>query len=157
MNAALKVKNDATSRFKNLMSATRLLAGWSAARLPKIYANMQKARWMSEGSSEGEKWDRLNPRYAAWKRKKYSSYPGAGKRMMIRTGELFFQGILPSGNKFRSIVRGRQVRFFTTLPSDPYFDQVNKARPFTNWSDKSKREIVADYRRYLIRGIARAR
>ena len=101
------------------------------------YRNAQRKRWMTEGASEGDKWKRLNPKYAEWKKKKFKTYKGAGKKMLIATGELMESVIGPKGSH-KKIVTDTSIEVAWSTPYSVYVDEV---RNFTEFSDETMQKI----------------
>lgn len=113
------------------------------------YRNIQRRRWMTENASEGKVWDRLNPGYAAQKRRIYALYPGRGTKMMIRTGDLF-ESVIGPGKGFRKITTPRSLIISTT---NPYASDANEMRNFTNYSAKTKADLYLGIAAFIFRGI----
>ncbi len=114
------------------------------------YKNAQRKRWMTEGASEGERWKDLDPKYAAWKKKRYATSPGQGRKMLIASGRLF-SAVVGEGmgegkvQEHRKIVTNKSIEIGWTTPYAPYVDDV---REFSDFGDETTEMIedgVADY------------
>jgi phage gpG-like protein len=57
-----------------------------------IFINMEKAQFTSEGSRSGERWEPLNPDYAAWKRARH------GDRDMMRLSDRLYGSLTSKGH-----------------------------------------------------------
>lgn len=134
------------------------------------YRNAQRQRWMTENSSEGATWERLNPAYAAYKLKRYGggpkyktgkrgegrwvpdgswpSYPGGGRKMLIATGDLF-QSVIGPGKGFNKIVTDRSIIIATSID---YAPMVNRLRPFMRFSQQRIKFWMAGYKKYISKG-----
>lgn len=99
------------------------------ARAYTVYQTLQVKRFQTENASEGMSWPALNPKYKAYKLKRYgggakkptqkdprtewASWPGNGRKMLIGTGTLAGAVVGPSqGNPFdQSGISSHQVLF----------------------------------------------
>ena len=114
------------------------------------YKNAQRKRWMTEGASEGESWKQLDPKYAAWKMRKFANKPGGGRKMLIATGRLFAAVVgeaAGEGQKteHRKIVTNKSIEIAWTTPYAPYVDEI---RDFSEFGDRTTEDIeegIADY------------
>lgn len=85
----LTVSTDGISRQLNsMLSRSGLVRGWLNRVGYPLVIEAQRLRWASEGASEGESWEPLNPRYATRKLKKWKAAPGGGRKMLIASGKL---------------------------------------------------------------------
>lgn len=147
------VKRSATGATKKLHEMVDR-AGDARAFLNRViypmYQNMQRERWMTENVSETGKWPALNSRYASYKLRKFGSFPGGGRKMMIATNKLFNSvvggdgGSAPQGHN--KIVTKSELKIFTTVT---YAAHANDIRPFAKFSRGSIREIQAAIGKYL--------
>lgn len=155
----LRVKiTEGFETLNKMAQSSMFFEGWANRRLPRLYANAQRTRWMTEGASEGPKWKKLSSGYAASKKWRFASYPGAGNVVLIATSRLL-AGLLPPeerknersfGEEFRKIIQNKKVTFKTTVP---YADDVNQERPFSVWTQRTMNSFVRDYKTYLIASI----
>lgn len=116
-----------------------------------VYAQYQKAqieRWKSAGdgsrdvtTSEGDKWNRLNPDYLKYKRKKHAADDYGGNQILVATGRLLRETVLA---RKRTLQYGLEV-YITT----PYAKYVAEKRSFMTFSAKTKRSILDGMRRYI--------
>lgn len=153
-----KFERSLDKKFATLLKPDNLFAGWANREFQKLYGENQKARWMSEGASEGRSWKPLNQRYALRKRIDYADEPGRGTKMLIATGRLF-AGVMPpeqrgafrgNAEEFRKVVEKKSVRIATTVP---YAKFVSEEREFSVFSSKTRITWARSYKSYLIRGI----
>lgn len=159
---------------------TDFFSGWAKRRLPELYANFQKARFISEGAyMGGSQWAQLNADYKKQKIRRYGagtkfkmvagqgwtpsgsypSYPGGGRKTNIATSRLL-AGILPPkfrgefhqprGEEFRMIVEPKRAILATTVP---YARDVDRARAISEYPKVFKKMLLADYAKYVMRGI----
>lgn len=148
--------------FKPLVSVSRISRGYlKSKRFMRIYSNIQRERWQSQGGSEGQTWKPLNQKYSERKRQVYKSYPGSGTKILIATGRLL-SGILPEGERgmlsesykddFKSILHPSKPEL-TISTGAPYAKYVDETRPFMTLSDGSKEYIKDDFNQYLSEGL----
>lgn len=144
----------------SMANAKDFFAPWANRRFMALYANAQRTRWQTEGSSEGVKWRKLDPLYYTRKKRIYGAYPGAGEVVLIATSRLL-AGILPPdervqekafGEEFRKIVTNRRITIATTTP---YAEYVDEDREFNDWSPITKRRFADDFKVYLSQGVKR--
>lgn len=138
-----------TKYLKGLQQREKALAGYLNRNVLEQYRNLQRKRWMTENTSEGKEWAKLNPTYAAWKKKRFATYPGGGTKKLIASGTLFLSVIGP-GKGFRKVTTPRSLFLATTIEYAPH---VNELRPFTEWSKRSQKEIVDGVARFIFKGI----
>lgn len=108
------------------------------------YQIVQRKRWMTENASEGQRWEALNPIYAASKLTRFKSYEGGGTKMLIATGKLF-KSVIGPGAGFRKVTTPRSLTISTT---NEYAEYVDEVRPFTRYSRETIKKInqgVFDY------------
>ncbi len=149
-------------RLKDAVRNPSFFAGWAKRRLPELYANAQRQRWQSQGSSEGHPWRALNYKYEGYKKRKFRTYPGGGQKMMIATGRLF-SGLMPpkyqlvqglkTGNEFRNVVETKSVRYSTTVP---YARFADADRAIAGFSADTMRLIAADFKKYVVKTLKQA-
>lgn len=119
---SLTAKSDGIKKtLMNLLDRSKAAQTFLMRNIYRMYQNFQRERWMTEGSSEGNKWDSLSTIYASRKRIIYGggpkyewiggqgegrpwrlagswpSYPGAGTKIMIATGRLESAAVGPGG------------------------------------------------------------
>ncbi len=118
----------------------------------KEYQKAQRDRWKTENVGPdfvGGQWRSLDPIYAAWKKKKYSSSPGGGTKLLIRTGTLV-QSVVGPGEGHEKIVTNRSIRINTSVPYATYVDET---RNFTQWSPVFYGRIYKGLSDYLLKNI----
>jgi len=141
-----------TKYLKGLRQRERALEGYLNRNVLRQYQNLQRKRWITENVSEGKEWAKLNPTYAAWKKKRFATYPGGGTKKLIASGTLFVSVIGP-GKGFRKVTTPRSLYLATTIE---YARHVNEARPFDQWSDRSRKEILNGISRFIFKGIQKS-
>lgn len=137
-----------TKYLNGLRTREKALQGFLNRNLLEIYRNLQRRRWMTENVSEaGKEWTALNPGYAARKRKLFATYPGKGTKKLVATSNLFLSVIGP-GKGFRKVTTPRSLYVGTTVE---YAKYVNEARSFTEWSDRSQKEMTGAVARFIFK------
>lgn len=117
-----------------------------------MYRQAQIKRWMTENVSEGSKWKKLTPNYKKWKLKRYASFPGGGRKLLIATGLLSRSAIGQDVSGFRKIVNDRSLIINISETRIPYARDVAKARPFMRFGKKTKEKIKRAMMNYWIKG-----
>lgn len=145
----LKISVDGISEyFKGLSSRAGLVRGWlNRVAYPTIIA-AQRMRWVSEGASEGASWRPLNPSYAMRKLKRYASYPGSGRKVLIATGRLV--GGMTGDNQadHYKLVTDTRLEVGTTIP---YAEYVNEDRNISDLGPATVADLDQKLRDYLLR------
>lgn len=141
------VADGITQQLEGYVKRANALEGYLNRVVVEQYRNIQRTRWMTEGASEGKQWDPLSPRYSAWKRVHYKSYPGAGTRMLVATGRLQ-KGVIGMSPDFRKVTTPRSLTISTAVE---YAEHVNEARSFTTYSTKSLKEILTGINKFLLK------
>lgn len=111
-----------------------------------LYQNIQRERWETQNWG---KWPRLNPKYEAYKRTKYSKFPGGGSKMMVATYTLAPSVTGDKKQFHRKIVTQRKLVVGTTVPYAKYADDK---REFSEMPDKFWDKVGDEYVKYLIKG-----
>lgn len=137
------------NRLEKYLEREAALQSYLNKNVVEQYRNIQRRRWMTENASEGQVWDRLNPGYAAQKKRVYALYPGRGTKMMIRTGDLF-ESVIGPGKGFRKIATPRSLVISTT---NPYAADANAQRNFTSYSAKTRADLYRGISEFIFRGI----
>lgn len=141
-------RNAVEEKLNDMISKGRSLEAGVARDVTKIYANAQRARWMSEGSSEGTPWRALNPKYKESKPIRFSAYPGGGRKMMIARGDLFMAATLQKlgadGGSF--IVQGSTLTININID---HATHANQARNFTRFGSQTRDKIKQRLKEYL--------
>lgn len=124
----------------------------------KMYLNAQRKRWQTENLSEGNKWpsyeqtfkdNKSAEAYRKMKLRKFASFPGGGKKMMIATGTLLMS-VLGQGKGSRKIVTDRSLIVGTSIE---YAKWVNINRPIFEFKDL-KQKIKKEFQRWMMKGTA---
>lgn len=148
MKAKLSVdKTNVDKYLKGLLKKQKTIPAFLERAIYPRYQTAQRDRWKSENSSEGRKWKSLNPGYAAYKRKKFASYPGAGKAMMVATGALY-NAATGQGPGLSKIITDRQMVISIQKGVIPYAEYAGSVRPFMSFSKKrisEWKQIIVQY------------
>ena len=140
-DSALKNLKAMVKRGKNSRSFLQLHAY-------PVYIKAQMQRWMTEGASQNEKWDALNPAYAAYKLKKFSTAPGGGRKIMIATGKLY-QSVIGAGEGHFKMITDNEMIVGTSVPYATYPSARRKIMHFDKGFIKILKKKWIDY---IIRG-----
>lgn len=127
----------------------KLMTGWlNRVAYPELQ-KVQRARWQTEGSSEGEKWDALNPNYKTLKLRKFRDYPGGGRKMLVATSRLV--GSMTGDNKTDhwKLVKGNELQMGTNVP---YAGYVDDSRDITTLSEATVDRLAESARDYIVNG-----
>jgi hypothetical protein len=147
-----QIKGGALDKFyENMLSRMSQVDAVLARDVFKIYQNLQIKRWTSVTSqaggvtSEGDQWDGLTDTYITRKAKRFASYPGSGRKILIAEGKLFAaaMGTAPDG---RVLVEKGTM---TITASRPYAGFVNDLRPFMTFSDPSIETMKDRLKKYF--------
>lgn len=146
----LRISTDGISAVLGQMtSRAQLMRGWlNRVAYPTVVA-AQRMRWVSEGASEGASWRQLNPSYARQKLRKYASYPGAGRKLLVATSRLVGGVTGDNPNDHYKLVTDNRLEVGTVIP---YAEYVNEDRNFTNLGPQTLASLDQQLRDYLLRG-----
>ena len=156
MKMSFKVKHDRVTKHLEAMvkntEGQSLKAFFNRQFYPE-YQEAQIKRWKTEGASQGDEWDSLNPIYKKYKLKAFAKFPYSGRRMMIAEGLLFPSVVGESGGYHRKLISKDGIRIATVLDYALYVDD---ARSFSTWSKKQLkiwRDDLSDHiRKVKIKG-----
>jgi hypothetical protein len=112
------------------------------------YQYVQKQRWISENATEdvtGGQWERLNPVYETYKKKKFASYPGSGSRLLIAKSNLL-PSVVGESKDSRVLIQDGKLGIFSSLP---YASYVNEKRPFDTFSSAWRKKISEAWAQYI--------
>jgi len=149
-----------TQMFNNMLSRTKLADGWlNRVAVPLLY-EVQRQRWMTENTSEGDQWAPLNPVYARYKLKRYGggpkrdggtwpNYPGSGTKLMIATGRLVDSMSKPGGDGVKMVQRMGTTTRLTLGTLLDYAKYPNATRNFTDLSQSTVDNITEQYVAYV--------
>lgn len=139
MKPSLKKVNDGVSkRLQGMLDRANSIRSFLDRNIYRMYQNKQRERWMSENQTEGQQWHAVGEQYARYKKKRFSSYEGAGEKLLIATGNLFHAVIGP-GMGQRKIVTNTKLYIAVGVN---YAGYVNDIRNFTEWSQRSKEDYA---------------
>lgn len=145
----LKFSVDGISEhFKEMASRARLTQGWlNRVAYPRLI-KAQRMRWQTEGASEDEKWEPLNPEYRRSKLKRFADYPGGGRKLLIATGRLI-DSMTGENSDHWKLVTPTLLEVGTIVP---YAGYVDEARDITSLSDQTVEEIADGLAEYITEG-----
>lgn len=118
------------------------------------FKNVQNARFQTENASQGDKWEPIDPesRYGKLKPKKFATYPGAGRALMVATGKLASGALAKDSANYYKAVTDRSFIIGMNLDSVPYAKHAGDARPYMTVNSETlaiwKKNIVAYMTRY---------
>jgi hypothetical protein len=162
MSGIKKIQDDLEPKLQQLL--TRAKSTQSSARLYPLYQQLQTQRFMTQGASEGFAWTGLSKEYEKYKEKKYSKYPGGGRKLLIATSTLAGAVIGPGSpfegtDKHRAIFKPYQMQISVEQSGVNaagkkfnYPQYVAEKRPFMKFSDKSIELLKESLKKYLIGG-----
>lgn len=142
------IKSDVTARLAALLKAAKNKDGFLKGYVYPEYQYVQKQRWMTENATSdvtGGQWDRLNPMYETYKRKKFASYPGSGSRMLIAQYRLL-PSVTGESKDSRVLIQNGKLGIFSALP---YASFVNEKRPFDTFSESWKKKVSQAWAEYI--------
>lgn len=145
----LTISTDGIGNFlRGMTEKASLTRGWLNRVAYPTIINAQRMRWASENATEGSSWTALNQLYANRKLRKYASYPGAGRKMLIATGRLVAGVLGDNQNDHYKLVSDNRLEVGTTIP---YAGYVNEARNFTDLGPATVADLDQRLRDYLLR------
>lgn len=133
-----QVTNSILAKQKQMATIRAKARSYFAREVYKIFRKAQMQRWKTEGKSEGKKWKKLNKKYARYKRIKYASYKGHGRRMLIGTYTLFPSIVGQDKSHHYRIYTRTGLIIGTDLE---YAKYVDEARNITSWSKSTKEKF----------------
>lgn len=149
----LRKQNDVTDRLNAMVTRARDVRSYLNTTVVRQYQTAQLNRWQTENASESDTWDSLNDRYAKWKAKKFASYPGGGKVMLVREGKLVSAATLRDGGASSyKIVTQTGIRIGINDGNLPYAKWVAGKRPFMSFGDATLSEMRAGLRAFIGKG-----
>ena len=151
--AGLKtVDNTILKQLQSMMDRAKMAQGYLDRVVYKQYQNRQRKRFITQGNSEGTEWPSLNPKYAQQKLKRFASFPGGGRKMMIATGRLQQAVIGPGGEHRKVSTNSRLIVSWTT----PYAVYTEDVRPVNVWDEKQTKQMYEDFASYMMKGVVRS-
>lgn len=150
MNAKIRVKKDGvTKRLDAKLRQFDKLSGFLNRNVYQYYRVFQAKRWDTENISEGNRWPRLKPSYAAMKKIRFASFPYGGERMGIATGKLI-KGVIGPGRDHRKIVKKTgTVTSLIVSTAVPYAQYFDAKRPIAQVGEKTVKAIKGMIRNYI--------
>lgn len=141
--------NGIADHLNGMAERSKRLTGWlNRVAYPELL-KVQRVRWQTEGSSEGDKWVALEPNYKRSKLKKFADYPGGGTKMLVATSRLV--GSMTGDNKADhwKLVKGNQLTMGSIVP---YAGYVDESRNITALSDDTVSRLARMARAYIMNG-----
>lgn len=145
-----------------------LIDGYLNRVVKQDYINAQRDRFDSENSGEdflGGRWQGLDSKYSEYKKRVFSSYPGSGAKLNVRTSNLMQSLLLsdtfypsPAPKKIKAKNKGEQmagslavvdaasIHIYTLVP---YAEHVDEVRTFSSWSPFFWKRINRGIMNYL--------
>ena len=151
----IEVKADQISDyFKGLTMRTDSLRLFLERNVYKAYQNIQRKRWMTQNTSEGEQWETLKSKsYINWKKLHYRA-DEAGRPILIASGKLFRSVVGPAGKDGHKMVATNTSLIVGT--SVEYAPMVNQTqRKFTGYSQTTINELETMISDFVFKNIVR--
>jgi phage gpG-like protein len=149
MATSIKIlKDDVTGKLQKMVEAMDDNRAFIKRAVIPMYSNAQRKRFVTENRSEGDQWLPIKQSTLNYKLKNFSDYPGGGKKMLIRTGDLY-KSLFPGGDKNKTLV---EKRSFVTLTEVDYAKYVDEVRPLMEFRTL-KQAIKEKYVRFLATGV----
>jgi len=148
------IEKGITDRLNGMLAREKAMQSFLNKNIVELYRNVQRARWMTENSTEGQTWTALNPNYKKWKLVRFAQFEGGGQLMLIATGKLY-KSVIGPGAGFRKVVTPRSLIISTNVDYAKHVDEGGKhvvARPFTKYSEESKKLFRKAIAGFLFRG-----
>jgi len=146
MKAKVGLKGDGLAWMQNVVKRAEKGTAFLNRVVYPIYQNFQRERWVTQNWG---KWPALNPKYARQKLRRFASYPGGGRHMMIATGRLVTSVTGEKKRDHRKIVTNRRLIVGTTVPYAKYPDET---REFSEMPPQFWNAVADQYVKYLIQG-----
>lgn len=141
-------RNDVEMIYSKLLDLSRIPLAASARDLIPMYINAQVKRWESENSTETGQWIPLDAQYARYKTTRFASYPEAGERMLVATGDLLKAVTLQGGDRNQGVYLPEPGRFHVQIISD-YASYVDEKRSFSDFGDETIQAMANKVMEYL--------
>lgn len=139
-------------RLRGMLSRTDTIQSYLNRNLLRQFQQAQMKRWMTENDSEGGKWKPLTPKYAKYKRRKFSSAPGGGNALMVATGRLASGAQARDSSYFYKIVTNSSFTLGINLSALPYAAYPGRTRPYMQFSKETLRQFKQGILDYLAHG-----
>jgi len=145
----IKIENGILDYLNELMdrASSGKVKGYLNRVVYKQIIEAQQKRWMTEGASEGKQWIPLNPEYRQRKLKKFASYQGGGRKMLIATNRLVDSMTGKSNQDHFKLVTERRIEVGSLVE---YARYVDEKRDITTFGDKTINEILKGLNDYLV-------
>jgi len=159
-----KERDEITLRLMGTLNRVRSLRPFLNKNVVEQFRNVQKKRWLTENTSEGQKWQELSPFYAARKRKDYAKSNHGGNQILYASGDLF-KAVIGPGKGFKKLVTDRKLILgidSSIIPYGQIHDEGGRIkaaranisipkRPFTLYSKATMREFYDMIFEYVVK------
>lgn len=144
---SVSIKADNVSKvLSGMLSRAGLARGWLNRVAYPMVVEAQRMRWASEGASEGDSWKRISEPYATRKLKRFASYPGGGRKMLIATGHLVASVTGDETKDHYKLVEDTRLETGTLVGYGKY---VNDERNFTKLGPTTVQALTDSLKQYL--------
>jgi hypothetical protein len=144
----IKAKKDLKKIFEKMLDPQKNIRVFFKKVTFYQYQEAQLKRWQTENKSEGERWKPLNKEYEKYKRVKYAAYRGAGKAMLVATGNL-----IDSTIKYPFVVvDNKSIKISPNIGAAPYAKYVNETRNFMSFGEKTIERMKKSLINYIKTG-----
>jgi hypothetical protein len=143
------IKNSVTKRLDAMVNAPNLVEGYLNRVVLRQYLTAQQKRWDTHNVGDefqGGEWAELDPKYKAWKLKKYGT-----DEILIRTRDLINSSLLKNSMGMKT-VDTRGIHIYTKVPYAPYMmdgTTTTKKRYIDLWSDSFMARIKQGIGKYV--------
>lgn len=143
----MTAKRNALAGFhEHMVSRVGKLQGYVNRVIYEQYKEAQRDRWETEGASEGRPWPQLSQKYARQKLKRYATYPGSGRKLLIATGKLVDAVSGKDSTFHRKLVTNDKMIISVTVP---YGSFVNERRPFMRMGEATIKKMRDGLIKYM--------
>lgn len=147
-----QVESGVTKSLEEMIQRGKSVSAYLNRVLLRKFQKAQIERWKTENQSEKEKWQPLTPAYKTYKLKKFASYPGGGRSLMIATGRLASGAQARDAAYFYKIVSDSQFVIGINTSALPYSVYPGEMRPYMEFSDETLQDWKAGIRSYICKG-----
>ncbi len=150
MNAKLEVTHDGISeKLKTMLTRANGVSTFLQRVILPEYYKAQEERWETENASEGETWTAIKPGYAAYKKRKFASFPGGGEKLLIATGKLAFAATGRTPSDGYKLITNDSFVVGINDEAIPYGKYVAETRPIMKFSDDTVNSWKDQIARYI--------
>lgn len=136
---------------KQMLDRANLAQGWlNRVAYPEIL-RVQRLRWQTEGSSQGEKWAPIkNDSYKRSKLKRFRDCPGGGSKLLIATARLVQSMTGENKEEHWKLVTPKRLETGTIVPYAKYIE--DNGRDITTLSEETAATLADSFMKYIIEG-----